>query len=75
MSVSPWNEAGLSISAQTLLDSSLPLPDPKGRGLHSIPFPLNFSLLCPFPLNLSLFCPPHDPNRPVGVSRGAQVKL
>jgi hypothetical protein len=24
-----------------------------GRGLHSLPFPLKFSLLCPFPLNLS----------------------
>ena len=33
-----------------------------GRGLHSFPFPPNFSLLCPFPLNLSLLRPPYDPN-------------
>jgi DnaJ-class molecular chaperone len=33
-----------------------------GRGLHSHPFPLHFSLLCPFWLNFSLLCPPYDPN-------------
>ena len=27
---------------------------PSGRGLHSFPFPLSFSLLCPFQLNSSL---------------------
>ena len=34
---------------------------PRGRGLHSFPFPLNLSLLCPFPLDLSLICPPYNP--------------
>jgi hypothetical protein len=33
-----------------------------GRGLHSVPFPLNLSLLCPSPPNLSLLCPPYNPN-------------
>ena len=35
-------------------------PLPPGRGLHSFPSPLNFSL--PVPLNFSLPCPLHNPN-------------
>ena len=33
--------------------------EPTIRGLHSFPFPLNFSLLCPFPLYPSSLCPPY----------------
>jgi len=40
-----------------------------GRGLHSFPVSLNFSLLCPFPFNLSLLCAPYTPHLPVDVSR------
>jgi len=34
----------------------------RGRGFHSFPFLLNFSLLCPFPLNLRSLCPLYNPN-------------
>jgi hypothetical protein len=33
-----------------------------GSGLHSLPFPLNLSLLCPFPLNSSSLCRADNPN-------------
>ena len=48
--------------AVPLLRSGVPrhLRRSHGRGLHSFPFPLNFSLLCPFPLKLSLLCPPFE---------------
>ena len=51
------------------------LRDTDGRGLHSLQFPLNLSLLCPFPLHISSLCPPLDPNLPANVSRDAQVEL
>ena len=38
---------------------------PRGRGLHSFPSPLNWSLLCP----------PNNQNQPVDVSQGAQVEF
>jgi len=38
-------------------------PKAPGRGLHSFPFPLKFSLLRPIPLNLSLICPPYVSRR------------
>ena len=40
-----------------------------GRGLHSFPLPLNFSLPRPFSLNLSSLCPPYNPKQPLYVSR------
>ena len=46
-----------------------------GRGLNSLPFPLNFSLPCPFPLNLRLLCPLHNLNYPSMWPEGAQVEL
>jgi len=39
-----------------------------GRGLYSLPCPLNLSLFRPFPLNFRL-CPPYDPTEPVDVTR------
>ena len=43
----------------------------RGRGLHSFPFPLNFSLHRPYPLNFCslVLCPPYNPNQLAEVSQ------
>jgi len=51
LAVSPFAAAWLQQYQWLVCPSSGPLRWAGGRGLHSLPFPLNLSLPCPFPLN------------------------